>query len=548
MYYDELRRMKRLENADGTTTWSYDNGPNALGRLTQTVSPTGQQTDYAYEPKASANRGLLQSVTSSLLAPDATASTTPTQLTTTYHYDQYSRLEQADYPGSSSFGVKYGFDAGTVASVSNAADASQVYWQVTGTYQGYRVNEETFGNGLTTERQFDDRNGHLNSIATKNQAAVLQSLGYEYELNGNLHTRTAASGGVTETFGYDALNRVTSTAYSNQANPEAVVYDPLTNGIARKEPIGDYVYQSQGRDWIKTAGSTQYTPDQFGNVWTRSGPDVPGGLQEFTYTTFNLPSHVSLSNGATSRVDFAYDAGGVRVVKQTSNETTYYAGDLYQRTVSASGTAQRFMIYSGDRAVAVVTQATAAGPLQVEYLHDDSLGSVETITASDQSVVSTRHFDAFGDSRGPIASVSQEPYGYTGQEEDAELGLVNMHGRLYDPQLGQFLSPDPEIQQPYGQGLNRFAYVLNRPLNLTDPSGFNTEEWETDSVSGCRTSAVWWRPWCQWAAGRRRRARRQRSHRDRGPRGDCAGCGSRGRWGGSRRFNRGRAKRHWLWH
>ncbi len=32
--------------------------------------------------------------------------------------------------------------------------------------------------------------------------------------------------------------------------------------------------------------------------------------------------------------------------------------------------------------------------------------------------------------------------GYTGHEMMGEFGLVNMNGRLYDPTLGRFLSPD----------------------------------------------------------------------------------------------------------
>jgi hypothetical protein len=49
-----------------------------------------------------------------------------------------------------------------------------------------------------------------------------------------------------------------------------------------------------------------------------------------------------------------------------------------------------------------------------------------------------------------------------------------MNGRLYDPELGRMLSPDPYVQVPeYSQNFNRYSYVLNNPLNLTDPTGFN---------------------------------------------------------------------------
>jgi len=480
IYYDELGRTKRVENADGITTFTYDVGVNAIGRLTQSVSSTGQRTDYAYEPTGSVrNRGLLASVSKSLVAPGATSSTPPTQLTTTFHFDEFSRLKQVDYPGTSGFAVEYGFDA--AGNVVSAADphSSNVYWQVSDVDQGYRLKQETLGNGTTTDRHYEALTGYLDSITTKHGSAPIQQLTYGYT-NDNLTRRTNVTSGVTETFGYDALNRVKRTTYSNHPAAEDVTYDPVSNAISRKDPVGDYSYQTQGRDWIKSAGDTQYTQDPFGNVQTRSGPHVPGGMQEYAYTTFNLPSHVTLQSGAVQNVDFGYDAEGTRVVKRADAETTYYAGDLYQLITTGSGASQRFMVYAGGRAVAAVTQASSSAPLIVSYLHDDTLGSVESITAADASVVGSRHFDAFGDSQGPIAAVGQQPYGYTGQEQDPELGLVNMHGRMYDPRLGQFLSPDPEIQSPYGQGLNRFAYVFNSPLNFTDPSGFTAEHeyWE----------------------------------------------------------------------
>lgn len=50
---------------------------------------------------------------------------------------------------------------------------------------------------------------------------------------------------------------------------------------------------------------------------------------------------------------------------------------------------------------------------------------------------------------------------------------MHMNGRVYDPVLGRFISADPTVQYPDStQGLNRYTYVNNNPLSLTDPSGF----------------------------------------------------------------------------
>src|SRR5215469_5029162 len=54
------------------------------------------------------------------------------------------------------------------------------------------------------------------------------------------------------------------------------------------------------------------------------------------------------------------------------------------------------------------------------------------------------------------------------------VGLIHMNGRVYDPVLGRFLSVDPVYQFPTNmQSLNPYSYVMNNPLSLTDPSGYD---------------------------------------------------------------------------
>ncbi len=63
-------------------------------------------------------------------------------------------------------------------------------------------------------------------------------------------------------------------------------------------------------------------------------------------------------------------------------------------------------------------------------------------------------------------------YSFTGHEHLDDFDLINMNGRMYDPLLAMFLSPDNFVQSPGNtQNLNRYAYCLNNPLIYTDPDG-----------------------------------------------------------------------------
>jgi len=473
-FYDALGRIDHVENADGIARWTYDgSGPNEIGRLVSAVSSSGQETKYGYEPpEAHTNRGLLASITEVLTRPSATASAQPETLVTNYHYDAHARLERIDYPGivAAPFSVKNGYDSnGNLISVGDADDPTKMYWQMLGTDQGYRVSTEQLGSEVVTQRTYEPLTGRLSTILTASGAASIQNWQYFYNSEGSLIERDDLISASSDVFEYDALHRV--------GKGSGYDYYP---GSARIKTQGTdkYDYYEFGRDWIESAGDFTYTHDATGNVDSRTGPSIPGGTQVLSYTTFGLPSSISLEHGGAAL--FAYSGDDQRAVKEVGTKATFYAGDLYQSTVDGEARGHRYMIYAGGRAIAAVNQdeqGGGAGSLNIQYLHDDNLGSIQATTEEDGSLSSTRSFGAFGRPLGGSADLSSVPYGYTGQEDDAELGgLVNMRGRMYDPVLAQFLSPDPVMQRPFSQGVDRFAYTFNSPLNYTDPSGFEASE------------------------------------------------------------------------
>lgn len=63
---------------------------------------------------------------------------------------------------------------------------------------------------------------------------------------------------------------------------------------------------------------------------------------------------------------------------------------------------------------------------------------------------------------------------FTGKERDTESGLDYFGARYYGSSMGRFQTPDPlggHLKDP--QTLNRYGYVRNNPLTLTDPTGLD---------------------------------------------------------------------------
>jgi RHS repeat-associated protein len=117
------------------------------------------------------------------------------------------------------------------------------------------------------------------------------------------------------------------------------------------------------------------------------------------------------------------------------------------------------------------------------YIHNDYLGSITAITDEDGNLVESLSYDPWGRRRNAddwtdynVTSTLFDR-GYTGHEHLDQFGLINMNGRVYDPFLARFLSPDPFVQAPgYSQNYNRYSYAWNNPLKYTDPSGYYIDD------------------------------------------------------------------------
>ena len=116
-------------------------------------------------------------------------------------------------------------------------------------------------------------------------------------------------------------------------------------------------------------------------------------------------------------------------------------------------------------------------------MHHDRLGSVAAVTDTLGAVIERFSYEAFGKKRnaatwealvpGQTVAVNTSE-GFTGHEQLEAFGLVHMGGRIYDPVLCRFTSADPVVQAPTnGQSYNRYSYIMNSPINGTDPSGYS---------------------------------------------------------------------------
>ena len=453
MTYDMLSRIKTKTSGGQAYSWIYDTATNGKGNPASVSGPAYQET-YTYD-----NLGRSQDVSTML---DGTT------YTVTNSYDAYSRLSRITYPSSGSSRVAVGYQYTANGYLQSVKDVSSriVYWTANARNALDQATQEGLGNGLTTTNTFDAATGRLTGIST---SGSVQSLTYTYDAIGNLNSRKNNLKNLTETFTYDAANRL--TAVTGPQN-KTYSYNEVGN-ILNKSDVGAYTYGSSRPHAVTSAGGINYTYDANGNIISDSSG------RSITFDGFNRPAQLAKTGASGTLTYDAYDALVKQILTQGSTTTTtIYLGSLFEKVTTGSVTDYKHYILAEGRQVAIYDYRND-GTYNTYYLHKDHLGSTDVTTNALGNVVDNLSYDPFGMRRNATTWQDQAgitcnttDVGYTGHIQLDIFGLVHMGARIYDAKLGRFISPDNVVQNMMNsQCLNRYSYCLNNPLRYVDPSG-----------------------------------------------------------------------------
>ena len=346
-----------------------------------------------------------------------------------------------------------------------------------------------YGNGVTTQHDYDPDSTRLMSIQTSLGATDYQNYAYSYTDGGNIASITDAMRGHAYTYAYDDLHRLTNEAATSGSM--AWTYDSIGNILSKSQDGSSmtYAYNTTTHKLASvTAGGTayNYAYDANGNI--TSCPKFDGASITATltidYNVDNMPAQVvkTVSGQPDVTTNFYYDGDGNRVRKEVVGEsTTFYAGSLYE---VKNGVATKY-IFGADRRVAKITDGEG-----IQYFSKDHLGSSTVVTDASGNIVEQADYRPFGENRFYTGTASTPtPYKYTDQELDPSTGLYNYDARHYDPAIGRFISPDSLIPNAFDpQQLNPYAYCRNNPLIYVDPTGHAAVDEGDDPMGGSSDS------------------------------------------------------------
>lgn len=512
--YDQLNRIKKVSEG---TAWKQEFIYDRYGNRRVDVDP--EHTTPSLSPKAFE----VQTSTNRLLAPGDTNLDEPYRqmrydpagnLTKDSYtgqgertYDAENHLTSAVSTGSGSASYKYDGDGKRVRRNVDGVETWQVYGIGGELIAEYSASAPT---ASTPQKEYGYRNGQLlvtagpappTAAAPSSLAAAPSSGGgnvvlswstasgatnYRVERKGATGSFTLA--GTTSSTGLTDTGVSAGSAYLYRvcaANSQGTCTSPFSNialGAAISFPTDPTIISSADDPTgvnvtvVKAAHITELRT-------AVNAVRTLAGLSAAQWTNQTLTATVSVISADDVRdlrikLDEALTALGI----QTSNYDDQTLSGAPNGTVikKIHITQLRLRSTSGTGA------AGGSSPNQfgVQWLVTDQLGTPRMVFDETGSLGNVKRHDylPFGEDLAAGGRATTPGYGmadgvrqkFTGYEHDDETKLEFAQARYHSTVQGRFTSADPlllSIDPSQPQSLNRYSYVINNPLNLTDPLG-----------------------------------------------------------------------------
>jgi RHS repeat-associated protein len=269
--------------------------------------------------------------------------------------------------------------------------------------------------------------------------------------------------GVVTYSGYDGASRLASLTHRFPARADmakSFTYNPAGQIVAEvQSPLGEAYAPPAGPRQAYAANALNQYSQAGGEAVSHNanGAQVARGGRQYSYDSADRLTSANAVGGASLSYDAAGRLGAL-VANGVSTRFVYDGGQLTGEVDGNGVMIRRYVPLPGPDETLAMYDSTG-----VSYPLADSRGTPMAWTLANGQIA-VQQYGAFGE-EGP-ANIGR--FGFTGQMRLPEIGLDYYKARYYDPSIGRFLTPDPAgtIDSP-----NLYAYVLNDPINFTDPSG-----------------------------------------------------------------------------
>ena len=276
--------------------------------------------------------------------------------------------------------------------------------------------------------------------------------------------------------------------YDNAGNITSKKRYAFTTGtLGTVQQTYSYTYNdSTWKDLLTSYNGTNITYDTIGNP-------TAIGSKELTWQGRELQSYF---DGDYITTTYSYNADGIRTRKEIYNEnydeteTHEYilsGSQVIRETVYLDEIEQYTLVYLYDELGAPIgikyrTPSYAENVYDCYFFEKNLQGDIVAIYNASGVKIVTYVYDAWGNVTTKITSGTSSkdrnianinPFRYRGYYYDTETGFYYVSSRYYDPEIGRWINADNRISGVGGDvlGYNMFAYCMNNPVNMSDPSG-----------------------------------------------------------------------------